>query len=322
MKIMNNKLHGFTLVELLVVITIIGILIALLLPAVQAAREAARRLQCSNNLRQVGLAMAEYESRHGCLPPGALNTGFPTRYPRTSWMVHLLPGMELQNIYDLFDFDLPAGPGDAVWTASGNLPAVGMATPTLLCPSDGLGGLVHHHSAGIGDFARGNYAGFFGNVDYGSAEPPVAPPHRPAAFAINIVVRVADIRDGTSNTMACGEVLTGLGTDDDYRGVHWYDLVACSQIFTQFPPNTPNPDIVHPMWCSANQNQPSLNLPCVGGASDERTDTAASRSRHPGGVHVSFCDGSVHFANDNIGLSVWQALGSIAGTNEPVVSLD
>lgn len=114
--------------------------------------------------------------------------------------------------------------------------------------------------AGIGAFARGNYAGFFGNLDYGSATPPFAATHKPAAFALNVVTRIADIRDGTSNTMAFGEILTGVNSDSDYRGVHWYDHPGCSQVYTKFPPNTPNDDVFLGMWVSPTTNSTPSSL--------------------------------------------------------------
>ncbi len=316
-----KRLVGFTLVELLVVITIIGILISLLLPAVQAAREAARRTQCSNNIRQICLALLNYESAVGCFPPGALNTNPTlsdyTTYPRTTWAIHLFPFMEQQNLYGRIDFSLPAGVGSALWTNPAMCQGAGAPTavviPGMLCPSDGLGGTLHHHEGVPGDFARGNYAGFFGNLDYGSTAVPSTTGHKPAAFGINRVVRISNIRDGTSNTLAIGETLTGINSNDDYRGVFWYDHAGCSQIYTRYTPNTPSYDIFLSMWCSSATNQPTQNLPCMAGASGDSTDTAATRSRHPGGVHVGLCDGSVHFVNDNIELTLWQALGSIVG---------
>ena len=266
---------GSTLVELLVVITIIGILIALLLPAVQAAREAARRAQCANNLKQLDLALLHYESVARCFPPGTINSSLPFVYPRTTWAIHLYPYTEMQNAYSLFNFRLPAGPGSAIWTNPGNVKATAVPTPMWHCPSDGMGGKVNHHMSGYGDYARGNYAGFFGNLDYGSAWPPFANGYKRAAFGLNAVVRVADIVDGTSHTMAFGEILTGLNLNDDYRGVHWYDHAGASQVYTKYPPNTPIPDTLYVPWCNSDTNQPSLNLPCVSGLSSGATDTAA-----------------------------------------------
>ncbi|MBU4399482.1 MAG: DUF1559 domain-containing protein, partial [Planctomycetes bacterium] len=231
-----------------------------------------------------------------------------------TWAIHLYPYMEQENAYALFNFQLPAGPGDAVWTNPPNLMVTSIPTPMWLCPSDGTGGMVLHHMGGLGDFARGNYAGFFGNLDYGSGWPPTpAPGHKPAVFGLNSVVRIADVVDGTSHTMAFGEMLTGLDLGNDARGCHWSDHTGFSKIYTKYPPNTPSPDVLHLGWCSSATNQPSMNLPCVSGATDGRTDTAAARSRHVGGVHVGLCDGSVHFVGDSIALNVWQALGSIAG---------
>jgi prepilin-type processing-associated H-X9-DG protein len=112
--------------------------------------------------------------------------------------------------------------------------------------------------------------------------------------------------------MAFGEILRGVDADNDYRGVHWYDHVATSQVYTKYQPNTPNPDVILSMWCTANTNRPEANLPCVGGASNQKTDTAASRSRHPGGVDVALCDGSVRIVNESVGLTLWQAMGSIS----------
>ena len=113
----------------MVVITIIGILIALLLPAVQAARESARRTQCMNNVKQIGLALLSYESRTGCFPPGTLNTNPSsskyTTYPRTPWTIHLFPYLEQQNIYDRIDFALPGGAGRRDLDQFGNLPGTG-----------------------------------------------------------------------------------------------------------------------------------------------------------------------------------------------------
>jgi prepilin-type N-terminal cleavage/methylation domain-containing protein/prepilin-type processing-associated H-X9-DG protein len=310
----NQKCGGFTLVELLVVIAIIGILIALLLPAVQAAREAARRAQCVNNLKQLSLAMLNYESAVKSFPPGALNLSFPCGSPRTTWAIHLYPYMEQKAAFDRFNFKLPVGAGGAIWGNPAN--ATGTDAPTaavvsgMLCPSDGRGGSVHHHMHGCGDFARGNYAGFFGNIDYGSAQPPGAALHKPAAFRFNAVVRIGDVRDGTSNTMAFGEILTGINADNDYRGVHWYDHAGTSQVYTKFSPNTLSPDVILSMWCTTTTHRPEMNLPCAAGASGQATDTAACRSRHPGGVQVAFCDGSARFVAETLDINIWQALGS------------
>jgi hypothetical protein len=131
---------------------------------------------------------------------------------------------------------------------------------------------------------------------------------------MNDSVRIDDMRDGASNTMLLGECLRGMrGNDREYRGVVWYDHTGTSQIFTKFSPNSTSPDVLYPVWCPAGMSEPGQNLPCVAGASSGSDNTAASRSRHAGGVQVVLGDGSAHFISETIDLVVWQAMGSIAG---------
>ncbi len=308
--------RGFTLVELLVVIAVIGILVALLLPAVQAAREAARRTECANNLKQMGLALQNYHSVRMCLPPGVMGVSGRFSAPRTTWTIHLYPYLEQQNLYDRFNFEASPGGGGAVWTNPVNTTGVNSVTPlpvkAFLCPSD-TGAKFHYHPDIVANYARGNYAAFFGNLDYGAATPPFSSAHLPAAFQMNKSIRLDDMLDGTSNTMVIGEILRGIDHERDYRGVHWYDHTATSQVYTKFAPNTRSPDVLYPFWCPSNLNLPRLGLPCSPGATDGSDNTAACRSRHQNGVQVAFGDGSAHFVRSNVDLVVWQAYGSIAG---------
>ena len=132
---------------------------------------------------------------------------------------------------------------------------------------------------------------------------------------MNRAVKFGKIADGTSNTMVIGEILRGLsGEQRDYRGVHWYDHVATSQIHTAFEPNSQKPDFVFSLWCTAALNQPANNLPCRPGSpvpTEVNNNVAGARSRHPGGVHVGMADGSAQFIQEAVELNVWQALGSI-----------
>jgi prepilin-type processing-associated H-X9-DG protein len=144
-----------------------------------------------------------------------------------------------------------------------------------------------------------------------------------ASFGLNWGARIRDVTDGTSNTMMMGEYLTG--THDDYRGFIWSDKTGGSQLWTELTPNsrlpdrlsptTPPPPLATKPWC---KNAPELNLPCVNGVSEagglaNLDHTAASRSRHEGGVHILLADGSVRFTSENVDLRVWRGLATIQG---------
>ena len=315
---------GFTLVELLVVIAIIGILIALLLPAVQAAREAARRSQCSNNLKQLGVAVHQYHGAHQVFPLGVINstvldTAKPQfrAWPRLTWAIHLYPFLEQQGAYDAFDFNATGAGGyvgDDPKNCTGPDAPTAVVLPTMLCPSD-YHGSWHRLSGTTGlqnetiYHARGNYAVFFGNLHQGDTLT-LSAEHKPAAFGFR-PVRIRDIRDGTSKTMAFGEMLRDSDLRGSFRGGYWRDFPGASWIFTLNPPNSPVPDALWSSQCRPVDNRPELNLPCV--PMQNYYETAASRSRHPGGVQVANCDGSVHFVVETVALDVWRAMGSIDG---------
>lgn len=304
---------GFTLVELLVVIAIIGVLVALLLPAVQAAREAARRTQCTNNLKQLGLALHNYHDTHRVFPLGVLqsNLGTEFAYPRLTWAIHLYPYLEQQPTYDQFDFECRPAPGNKIMDCAQNAgtrdaPAAHVFS-AMLCPSDSRGARIQ--TSGNGFHARGNYAAFFGNLNKGATRH-MSAGHQPAAFGYR-PVSFASILDGTSNTMAFGEMLREATEDGPFRGCYWRDFPGAAWIFTLNTPNSPVPDNIRASQCPGSANQPELNMPCV--PVNGNNESAASRSRHPGGVQVALCDGSVRFVTETIGLDVWRAMGSIEG---------
>jgi prepilin-type N-terminal cleavage/methylation domain-containing protein/prepilin-type processing-associated H-X9-DG protein len=308
---------GFTLIELLVVITIIGILIALLLPAVQAAREAARRAQCSNNLRQIGVALSNFESNRGTFPPGTeastpMAYGYPSK-PDNEWVYllhYLLPYMEEQNYYDAIDgptFDLqnPWVAG-AVWPRSVHDRAIAV----LQCPSDGFGGYVTLEGSGI-HLTRSSYRGIFSGLqDYENAYRQY-PEERRAAFRMGVGTPVSDIKDGTSNTMAVAEYVKGID-EGDARGSIYSNRAGLQFLYVAQGPNSMSDDGLCDAFCPKNGSPPlpELNLPCFGTANYWQ-NYASPRSRHPGGVQVVFCDGSVHFIPDNIAMTPWQSLGFI-----------
>jgi prepilin-type N-terminal cleavage/methylation domain-containing protein/prepilin-type processing-associated H-X9-DG protein len=314
---------AFTLVELLVVITIIGILIALLLPAVQAAREAARRMQCANNLRQIGLALANYESAVGCFPPGDITDRQSiTGFPRISWNYQLLPYLEQRAVFDAVTMrqSTASAWGNLVsndpvnCTASGGIAPCSIVLSGWLCPTDHMGGDTARPNLCVpagAAFARSNYPAFFGNNDQAATW---SRSGLRAAFGFNQPATIADIKDGTSNTMAVGEYLTG-ALSSDWRGNFWFDEPGMNQIYTKYPPNTPLEDAFSSGVCrpTASPSLPDANLPCneTGDFMTGAGMTAAARSRHAGGIQVTFCDGSVQLISDSIGLNVWQALGGI-----------
>jgi prepilin-type N-terminal cleavage/methylation domain-containing protein/prepilin-type processing-associated H-X9-DG protein len=316
--------NGFTLVELLVVITIIGILIALLLPAVQAAREAARRLQCSNNLKQIGLGLLNYESSSQQFPIGSCSVSPYWSTPEWPYLLYyILPFMERQNLYDLLvkaqktdKRPWLAGTSQAEWAAVSK-----SAVADYLCPSDGMGGQTkglygsgstyEMHSSSVVQLYATNYLGVFSGLRdsdvWNESTLPLAPNKR-AVFGINRGARIADIRDGTSNTLAVAEYLTG--TPDDLRGYPWTQRAGMQFLFVAATPNTSVADKLLDMSIGCGGyagNLPELNLPCAPAA--DGSATVAARSRHPGGVNAVLCDGSVQFYSETIDATLWKSLG-------------
>ena len=301
---MYPRRRGFTLVELLVVIAIIGILIALLLPAVQQAREAARRSQCSNNLKQIGLAMHNYHDTSKTLPIGAFSCCWGT------WKVPILPYIEQQALFDQYsegpkcDDSVPNRYGHAV-----NLPvttAEGLSA--FYCPSD-------QANSPIGDIQSHNYVVNFGNTGYGQQSNlngvifRRAPFRRVTSNCIGgkdvVAFKFATILDGLSNTFCASEVIIGQGRD--LRGFSWWSD-AC-QFTTYLAPNSPLPDRIYTStYC--NNNPP--NPPCAVSSGSDPTMFAA-RSRHPGGVQVAMCDGSADFVSETINIDTWRALSTSQG---------
>ena len=314
---------GFTLVELLVVIAIIGILVALLLPAVQSARESARRMHCSNNLRQWGLAVVNYHDTLGRFPPGSVrNTGNlppgtnPYQGPNTSWMAHSLPFIEASSAADRVDFQ-------AVDSARNNDEIRQLRLVAALCPSDAeRETLARNH-----DHAPTNYVCCIGSGTDSDGLPRDNPVWRVTStarnepdgiFYIDSETEIRNITDGTSNTVMLSECLVGRpDVEEVSSGQLARCLVSGQDKGFGYPWNNRFMRGFSWFWSIHNQGwvfstamEPNLptEIECLRWTT---SGAYAARSDHPGGVNVVMADGSGHFVRDDIDLAVWNGIGTI-----------
>jgi prepilin-type N-terminal cleavage/methylation domain-containing protein/prepilin-type processing-associated H-X9-DG protein len=298
LQIRNRRLHGFTLVELLVVITIIGILIALLLPAVQAAREAARRMQCTNNLKQTSLALHLYHQAKEVFPIGIGGITVPIS---GTWSDATLPYLEQENAITGYSFY------SSTATYSTYKLLFRTKIQPFICPSDTTDreGIydVKHNSDAIG-FARSNVVACFGSDGNMQETTSV----KRALFNIDVSRSIAQIKDGTSNTAMISEVISGPNGTGDARGEWWLDL-GCHYEH-RYCPNSTADTVVS--WGTPYGLCDSTKVPCQYSGEWGEMHVAAS-SCHPGGVNLGFADGSVTFISQNINLTTWRALASIDG---------
>ena len=309
--------RGFTLVELLVVIAIIGTLVGMLLPAVQRVREAARRLSCQSNQRQVALAAQQHHNARGRLPEGGKSWGYGT------WATKLLPYLDEGQAATAYSTEAPYF--DAI-----NRPVTERRFSVYSCPSDGkeLTTLDAWAGARRADgLPKHNLVANYGNTGFfpcGGGNAKVADPYgsdattpfRGAPFNWNSTdnpskpVRFAEITDGLGKTILFSETIQGRssgGDDDDFRGVIWHSDICW---FTGYHgPNSSEPDVSNQWFCHNPGNPPCLE----GFSSLEQPSALAARSRHPGGVVVALCDGSVGFESDSIAIATWRALTSTRG---------
>ena len=347
---MTGRKRGFTLIELLVVIAIIAVLIALLLPAVQAAREAARRSQCVNNLKQMGLAVMNYEGTNGAFPPSAeassgVDFGMKPR---------ILAFMEQQPIYNAINWGIS-------WNSSAGAPnstAYANQITTFLCPSDGV--FPNYKRAGIivGPSNYGNNIGTILSFNGGHFD---GPAYLVDNLSYGGAVTIASITDGTSNTAIWSEYGKGHATStstsvvpqNSSQGVIYQMTLPSGlvdtpknsstnpvlvgsvvQTFTALnaacsTTNTPQYDLVGYNWMDGwgGQGGPYSHVmtpnhascafptdsPPTGRGPTEWRNMVAANSNHPGGVNMAFLDGSVHFIKNTISVGTYAALGTKAG---------
>jgi prepilin-type N-terminal cleavage/methylation domain-containing protein/prepilin-type processing-associated H-X9-DG protein len=283
---MNGKeqtsLHrrAFTLVELLVVIAIIGVLVALLLPAVQAAREAARRLSCVNNVTQLALAVQNYETAFRAYPAGTINETSPiVNEPQGyhhNWLIHLLPFMEEQTTYNHIDFQVGV-------YHDNNRPVRQVRISTHRCPSDPVGS---------SDTMVSSYAGVHHDLDE-----PIDVTNR-GMFILNRSLRYDDVRDGAAHTLLIGEK-TSVAQQD----LGWMSGTSSTLRNTGLRLNAFNTRYGAPLGQHANVE---------GNLSPSAVKVGGFGSFHPGGVNFAFTDGHVIFVSESMSLEVLQQLANRA----------
>lgn len=353
----KSKSSGFTLVELLVVIAIIGILIGMLLPAVQQVREAARRIQCANNLRQNVIAMHNYESAFGAFPPGKNDSQGATRrtfdpiFPRASdptdgqeiaWGVFILPFIEQQNLFDQFrvatnDWDLHVVD---VLDANG-VPLVSNVIPGFICPSDSSpngdfnASWTHEDVLDAGFMAsKANYVPVYGAIDPNVSSGDIQQLNNPAVegsglrwgmFGNNSRTTFPDIFDGSSNVIALGERSSISEVEAGFTGTNPFTTFGAV-----WAGRLSRGGDVHNDFTSANASRSVASLGWITdtspasvvefGVNGTRPTEGFTSSFHSGGVNVGLADSSTHFLSDTVSFDVLIALSVMA--DGQVVSIE
>lgn len=316
----SRKRHGFTLIELLVVIAIIAVLIALLLPAVQQAREAARRTQCKNNIKQVGLALHNYHDTFSVFPYATANSSTnavataptgPAILNHTGWLM-LLPYIDQAPLYNQFNFSWATGiravgagefvVGGTSPTTNTNLNLSKNVIPMLICPTDNgpqtYASASSFYGCGVADSARTSYGFSVNSGNGGTLWKSVSSTTR-ALFGLNSNSRIRDITDGTTNTVAVVETTLDV---DDGETQSW----ACSSHVGQGI-NLAAARGINNFLCCSWRSPPNAQFQI--GRNGEWGEPG---SQHPGGIHVLLADGSTRFLSENIDTTIRTNLARIS----------
>lgn len=294
----RRRTNGFTLVELLVVIAIIGILVALLLPAVQKAREAAQRAGCRNNMKQIGLAMHNYHSARRRFPVFFTNReGYAMRIADTNkganWLVHLLPYVEEQALADTWDNYIPANQN----------PGRSVEVSVYKCPTDGNNNADNHSDYAGGGWARGNYGMNVSPCSFNASSKTDGANSRLGGIGgPGLRIAIRHLKDGTSKTVAVDELRAGL-IPQDLRG-SWampgLSAGVSALIGDGAAPNSCGGNADDMENCAVVKKNADTKGECMGCFESQATAQMSARSSHEGGVNVLLADGSVHFVTDDI----------------------
>jgi prepilin-type N-terminal cleavage/methylation domain-containing protein/prepilin-type processing-associated H-X9-DG protein len=320
---MRVRRRGFTLIELLVVIAIIAILIALLLPAVQKVRESAARIQCANNLKQLGLAMHAYHDAYKKLPPGV----GPYGCCWGTWQMYILPYLEQANMHKGYK---NLGGNDTTglrYSGGANFTYVtSQRLAILTCPSDTPNAPISKVNYGNTSFFQAplNDIAFGGapfscyppqwltpsaamRAEYGQNHPDHDRYGKYGPRAGQPQASLQSLSDGTANTLMAAEIIQGQA--NDLRGFTWWG--GASGFTTWSAPNANEPDVVMGGICNVGA---TYRIPCTTISSPLRPRMMAARSFHaPGGVQVVYCDGHVSFVMNSININTWRALSTSRG---------